>query len=179
MLQFLPTYTFPAGGATFTVRRLSVIERAKRDLPLAEHQGRYSDLLDERRLFSPEKDVEPTPEQRKELRRIDLEIDSVLNLHLKEAIIRAGLVKIEGIEVDGRPITIDEFLQFGDEDLIDQAFVFCDLASQLDSARLKNLQSPGTSPALVATPGENTSATIADAAGTTATETAENTSPAT
>lgn len=180
MLNFCPTYDIPIrdGAVTVTVRRLSVLERAKRDLPIAEHQQRYEELLGEYAAL-PEKADDDTPDQKRERRRLNIEIGQVLNLHIKPVILRSGLVEIKGAEVGGRPITVDEFLQLADADLIDEAFVACDLAARLGVEQLKNLQSLGTSSVRAAGPGENS--TAANVAPTDSTEsvTAASISPTT
>ncbi len=176
MLNFCPTYqlTLRDGAVTITVRRLSVLERAKRDLPIAEHQQRYEELLNEYRDLA-EQPADDTAEQAKLRRRLNAEISQVLNLHLKPAILKAGLVEVAGIEFDGRPISVDEFLQYGDADLIDDAFVACDLAARLSAEQLKNWQSPGISSEAAAGPGGNTTADSAAQTAFTTTETAAST----
>lgn len=179
MISFDSTYPFHLeGGVTVTVRRLSVIERAKRDLPIAAAQRRYDELILEYRTL-PEKPEDDTPEQRRERTRLNSEIAGVLWLEIKPVVIRAGVEKIEGIETDGRPITVEEFLKFGDEAMIDAVYVVCDLAARLDADKLKNLQSPGTSNAPAAQSGENTTAESAGNPATTSPATVESTSPQT
>lgn len=180
MLNFCPTYDIPIreGAVTVTVRRLSVLERAKRDLPIAEHQQRYEDLLNEYAAL-PDDPKSDTPEQHRERRRLNIEVGQVLNLHIKPVILRAGLVEVKGAQVGGRPMTVEEFLELADADLIEEAFVACDLAARLGVEQLKNLQSPGISSVPAAGPGENTTAGSVAPTGSTSIETAANTSPAT
>lgn len=178
MISFNSTYPFHLeGGVTVTVRRLSVIERAKRDLPIAGAQQRYDELLMEYRAL-PENPEDDTAEQRKERARLNSEIAAVLWLEIKPVVIRAGVEKIEGIETDGRPITVEEFLQRGDEAMLDAVYVVCDLAARLDADKLKNLQSLGTSNAPAASSSENMTAEPAETPSTTSSETAGSISPA-
>lgn len=178
MISFDSTYPFHLeGGVTVTVRRLSVIERMKRDLPIAEAQRRYDELLAEYRAL-PEKPDDDTADQRRERARLNAEIASVLWLEIKPAVIRSGVEKIEGIETDGRPITVEEFLQRGDEAMLDAVFVVCDLAARLDADKLKNLQSLGISNEAAAPSSENTTAEPVETQSSTSPEIVGSTSPA-
>lgn len=155
MISFQSTYKVPIrDGASVTVRRLSVIERVKRDLDIAEVQREYEELIHQYRAL-PE-DGDATPEQQSERRRISVAISRLLNETIKPHIIRAGVVSFEGIELDGEPITVEQFLSVADDDILEAVFIACEAGAKLSSEELKNLPSLGTSNAEAAGSSENT-----------------------
>jgi hypothetical protein len=133
-------------GVKFTVRRLNKIQRSARDLPVMEPRMRYTEISE--RYFELKGLKEPTPETEREARMIDYEAGLIINEHLKPASIRAALVSIEGLEIDGKPATADSLLADGSPDtdgLIDEIYAACEIASGLSGTQQKNLQSPSTS----------------------------------
>jgi len=126
-------------GVTFTVRRLNQIQRAKRDFGLIEERGRYTELY-ERYKALPD-DAEHLVARAK----LDHEMGLIINAHFKPAYIRAGLVSIEGYQIDGTAPSADKLIESGDELLVDEIYLACEVASGLSAAAQKNLPSPGTS----------------------------------
>lgn len=133
-------------GVTFTVRRLNKIQRSVRDLPVMEPRMRYTEISE--RYFELKGRKEQTPETLRETKMLDYEAGLVINEHLKPASIRAALVSIEGLEIDGKPATVDSLLADGSPDtdaLIDEIYQACEIAAGLTGTQQKNSPSPSTS----------------------------------
>jgi len=134
-------------GVTFTVRRLNKIQRSARDLPVMEARMRYTEISE--RYFELKAIPEQTPELEREARMIDYEAGLIINQHLKPASVKAALVSISGMEIDGKPVTAESLLADGSPDadaLIDEIYAACEIASGLTGVQQKNSQSPSTSP---------------------------------
>jgi hypothetical protein len=113
-----------------------------------------------------------TVEAKREKRRIESKIAEILNLHIKPHVIRKGLVAI-----NGDTGAVEDLLSTGDEKLIDEIYVFCDLAARLSADQLKNLQPPGTSGDPAAQTNASSNAASVEKPATTSNETAVATSP--
>lgn len=180
MLDFLPTVTFTSRvnpEVSFVVKRLSVIERTRRDASIVEQQLEYQQLLEEIEGLEYEDEGKKKPKDAARFRRVDAQIANLLRLHLQPTIIRAGVLEIHGVTLDGEPITVDQFLEVADEDLLFDAYLFADMASRLDMEALKKLASLGTSRGQAATEIPNTNAGSVSAKNDIEIETADVTSP--
>lgn len=161
MLSFDKQYTIPskvAAGVSFTVRRLSLIERANRDLESAESLDKLDDL---RRQFEllPQDAKHDTADQAALRIQIDNQYMRILHAKVFPVVIRAGLLAVDGF--DG---SVDDLLQCGDSDLLNEAYTYCEAAAKLTAEQLKNLASPGISDAAVAGQSETSNAATASEA---------------
>ena len=175
-MDFSPTITRKseaAEGVSYVVRRLSFLKRAERDATIAEYQHRMDDLSVEIRNATPSTktldEAEEVIQSSPELRRALEERERLMITHVIPAVIRAGLVSIEGLTVEGKPMTVEQFLDLADRDLISEAYSWCEAASKMTSEALKNLQSLGIFGTPAGGPGETTNAP--NAAGTNSIET--------
>jgi len=156
-------------GVAFTVRRLAHIRRAARDLATLDAENRRVPLVREwRQIMDAEgrdlstealiavRAAELTVEARERLSQITRESNVILNMHIKPAAIRAGLVSVEGITgEDGKPVDDAEKLLANAtpllDGLIEEIYKACEEAGGLDAEEIKNLPllttgiEPGTS----------------------------------
>jgi len=161
-------------GVRFTVRVLNVIQRARRDAEIADQRLEFTRLLEEYRALGDEERNSPAG------RRLDYLSGLIADQYLKPASIRAGLVSIEGLSVDGEPVTdADGLIERGPDALIEEVWLACEAASGLSEEQRKNSSSPGTSAGREDGGSGNLNAPNADGAGSTGSETAGGTSPAT
>lgn len=95
--------------------------------------------------------VDP-PENIKRRAALDYIAGLIKDEHLKPATIRAGLVSIEGLTIDGKSATPEALIGAGDfDELIDEIYAACEAVSGLNDEARKNLESPTTSTGPVAT----------------------------
>lgn len=157
-------------GVRYAIRTLNEISRARRDLKLIEARARLSALASElERMPDPDgelarirataadrgcelsdderdriDEVESDPATgtiRVKRLRLRHEIDLLVSLELKPAYIRAGLVAIEGLEIDGKPATVETVLESGGDELIEEIYRACYAASDLSPEQRKNWSS--------------------------------------
>ena len=138
-----------APGAKFTVRRLNYLARCERDLAMIADRARLSDLTRQINAISDEGDEGRKPHAGKEgeFARLNAEHSMVYQSRLVPAYIRAGLVSVEGLDVDGKPADATRFCEWASDPLIDEVFAACYAASDLSESARKNSQSPGSSDA--------------------------------
>jgi hypothetical protein len=135
-------------GVTFTVRVLNKIQRARRDLPVMAARQKISLLIREYGPLQEIPDGERTPEQEARMAAIDAEYSRLQDGEIKPCEIRAGLVSLAGIEIDGKPATADSLIEASGADydeLLDEIATACRSAASLSPAETKNLQSDSTS----------------------------------
>jgi hypothetical protein len=140
-------------GVRFTVRVLNNIQRAKRDLALLPQKAeltRLSAKLDDLRKQENFDTVEEL--------RLDAEIGMLTNIHMKPALITAGLISITGAEGIANAA---DLIDHGPDDLIDEVYVACFMASGLTQQQQKNSSSQSDSLAPVAEQDLSTTATTA------------------
>jgi len=157
MLSFDTTVTKDSTayeGVRFTVRVLSDLERAKRDLLIMEDIARIAELMPQRDAClvddPPVEGKDPTqrvdPAKRAEFTRIKYELDGAV-ARVRAAKINYSFVGIEGVETGGKPATIAQILASGHDKLIEEIEAACAEAEGLSATARKNSPSPGTSPA--------------------------------
>lgn len=135
-------------GVAFTVRRLNYIARCERDLSLLEDRARMSGLLTRMREVCDGDDVtKPRTGSENEHRRLDAEYAILHQTRIVPAYIRAGLVSVDGLTVDGSDADTAAVLASAPDALLDEIFGACVAASDLSEAQRKNWQSPGSSDA--------------------------------
>lgn len=137
-------------GVTFKVRSLSKIERAKREFPLMDARFQIADLANEWLAIKPPEDGEEDIRTAKDVRRarfIDVQYQLLMDSVIKPAVLRAGVVSIHGLKIDGKAAGIDSLIAGGNalDDLIEEIFEACQEASGLTEQQRKNSESPSTS----------------------------------
>lgn len=125
-------------GVWFTIKRLNSMDRASRDLEMADDLDALEELRAKAAALLPKEGDDPSAVYKKAEKRYYL----FLRSKRMPVIIAHGLVKVEGMDTD----TIEAFIERATDDLIDEAYALCVAASELDAAALKNWESPGTSP---------------------------------
>jgi hypothetical protein len=138
-------------GVKFTIRTLNDVQRSRRDISLLDQTERMTDLGRQLNALPPtpkaeEKDATPPPDPHAaERNRIYKAMNVIEGVHFKPAYIRAGLVKIEGLEFDGRTATVESVIEDAPDDLQAEIYRECLLASGLTAEQEGNSQSPTTS----------------------------------
>lgn len=151
-------------GVSFTVRRLNVIERAKRDAKMLPARSRYSDILDRMRTLSVDPDADDyksAPGKENQFNAAWSELIHVENGEIRPAYIRAGLVSVDGLTIDGAAPTVEAFLAGAPDPLIIEVFAACRAASDLQEELRKNSESPTTSDAAADGQASDTTAPVA------------------
>jgi hypothetical protein len=171
MLNFQPTVTFDSKscpGAKITVKRLSAVKRAERDMEIAETNLRIAeiqaqlDALREPYATDKSKDGRPVKwagmsiKERVEDVRLEMESGALYNRFTKPTYIRYGFVSVEGMQHDGQPITAESLIELGPDSLLDEVYLAVAIHSALTFDQIKNSQSPTTS-IEAGTVGENSS----------------------
>lgn len=128
-------------GVRFTVRRLNQIQRARRDGKIIDARVRISELTDQLNSL-PKEDSEPGLKLQRA--RLDAQIGIEIVTIIKPAYIRAGLLSVEGLTIDGQPVKPEDLIESGQDDFLDEVYEACVTASGLSAEQEKNSQSPGT-----------------------------------
>ena len=191
MIDFQPTVTVPSDslpGVSCTVRRMSCVARATRDLTVAEEQLRVAELREritiEKRdwpdiketaedgtvMFSPNPGMPLDVTVR--IARYDREMGALIDGFLKPATIRAGLVSIEGLTYAGETPTAELLLANGPDSLIDEIWTAILLNAALTQEKKETSPSPSTSEDPEQPADRTTTAATANGNHSTATETA-------
>ncbi len=181
----LPLQTAP--GATLRFRVLSVIERNRANSRVPrEIKQQMTEATVELRPF---RDAIADQEKRRALAPADeatvsVLLDTVESLewaHTVPAFIREGLIAIDGLEIDGEPVTartVDKFLGSAPASVVGEVYGAIISASALNPEQQKNSQSPSTSSSLAQGDQASTTAGTASETGSTTPATASATSPA-
>lgn len=140
-------------GVSFTIRKLSRIQRSLRDLPIFEQRlkadecsSRFWELTAQKEKA--EKQGTVAPELTAQIASADYEFSLYLVGYLYPASIRAGLVSIDGLEINGQPATPELLVTCATPDLdelVREIYSECEVASGLTVPQQKNLPSPITS----------------------------------
>lgn len=129
-------------GVSFRVRQLNQLERTRRDAGIIEHQMKLADLVTRyNSLVERDGDGKVSvipPENITDVERIDFEVKEIMDLHITPAIIRAGLVEVQGVTIDGQPATVDTLLQFAPATLLDEISTACVAGAGLTDEQQKN-----------------------------------------
>jgi len=161
-------------GVTFTVRTLNVVQRAARDLEIAEHNARAQELL--AKYIQAGDDKDPVL-----LARSDVEFGMIHNAHIVPAVVRAGLVEIAGLVADGHAVTTADQLLAAPipQELMAEIFEHCRGREGFNQEKEKNSPSPGISAGQEDGETENSTANSASTKDTTIPEIVIATSPPT
>jgi hypothetical protein len=144
-------------GVKFTVRRLGKSQRSARDLTTMEARRKCNALSREWRALLPamqpdgETFVNPaddTPELRESRGALHEEYALLLESAIKPASIRAALISIEGLSVDGKSVTTAkdfiETLGPTTDDLFDEIYLACEEAAGLTDEEKGKSKPPTT-----------------------------------
>ncbi len=191
-------------GVKFTIRTLNKIQRAARDLPIAQHSVEYWRMVADANALLPKNyqdlrnaaikvtglqqdkenglpvedsilamaskeferlNAEDAPETRHSREALNYRANLIFDQYIKPATIRAGLISLEGLEIEGKPAT-PELLLTATSDacdgLIDEIYAACDKASGLSGETQKNSESPTTSSVGAETNGKSSTAATAN-----------------
>lgn len=173
-------------GAILRYRTLSVIERnrAQSRIPREVKQQAQEAMLelDGFRQMSPEeRQALPVADRAAVAVLVDT-IEALENAWSVPSIIREGLIAIDGLEIDGKPVTretVDAFLSNVPGPVASEVFSIINSAAALTPNQQKNSHSPSTSNAAVQGETSNSTAGIANETGFTSQGTANDGSPAT
>ncbi len=156
-------------GVRFTLRVLNNIQRAQRDLQVSEQLATYYEkvrrqgrLIQKATASVPQLPPDPKEEQiaerraalegalanspdAEEIQRLDDEANRIYLSTIVPNAIRSAFISIEGIEVDGRPATIDELLTAAPGYLLEEIGSAAEAVSGLTPEEQKNSASPTTS----------------------------------
>jgi len=156
-------------GVFFEVRVLNSIQRAKLDLQNLEARVKYSEIYAEigRLPKPPEGDPPPADPDLIEREKLRISADCILKIDIKPATIRAGLLKIEGLEIDGLAATTESLIESGPSGLIDEIWSAINNEAGLTEEQRKNSQSPSISAAPEAGQESTTNAATAGTSATT------------
>ena len=126
MLEILPAVEYTG----MSDDEVSAAEKAREEALTPEQRNRYNRLL-AKRLFLND-----------EYRKVEV-------AELAPAWIRAGLIKLEGIEgATGKPMTVDELIDFGPQELMQEIYGEIYKSTNLSADRAKNSQPPSISAAV-------------------------------
>lgn len=157
-------------GVSFAVRRLNYIARSERDLSMLEDRARLTAILRRMEAICDGGKIERDDDGRvtnitagreHEFRPLDNEYAMIHQTRIVPAYIRAGLLSVEGLEIEGAPATVESVLKHAPDALLDEVFAACYAASDLSEAQRKNSLSPGSSDAPEAGLQSNTTADAA------------------
>lgn len=126
-------------GVVFKVRRLNNSARARAELGVLAEMQRINTLsaeLQRRAGLSPEDSIETQYAKCQAITEADpvafaLYEERTLLFQGKyiPAMLRAGLVAIEGMDLDGKPITVEQFVDYAETGLLTEALGFVNTAS--------------------------------------------------
>lgn len=163
-------------GVAFTVRRFTEGLRIRLRTDLSTSLERIREIVAEAESLEGQAKADPKTEAR--LQSLSDSIERLQSAEIDRAYVRAGLVKVEGLEIDGQPATTDALIENGPRDLYREILAAVKREAGLTETERKNSESPTTSGEAVG--GETSTMTAANASGSGSTshETVTSTSPA-
>jgi len=124
-------------GVRFTVRVLNQIRKAVREEGLVQVRAQIRAKHDA---------IRNAGDDVNQIATLADEAAILASKHVTPAYLRAGLISIEGLEIDDKPITtVEDVLEFAPDELLDEILTACNDASGLSEEQQKNSQSPTTS----------------------------------
>lgn len=170
-----------APGVTVTARILSRSAVMRRDMGTIDARRRQAIAFAKRaEIFTPPKSDAKTEtekaaaakEREEKFNALSFEdqlaygaltdqLVAIGDLEIRPAAIRAGIAEITGFKVDGETGTLDQLIEHGSEETLQEVYDICEARAGLQEDVAKNSQSPTTLPGPVA--GENPSTTAASA----------------
>jgi hypothetical protein len=139
-------------GVSYTVRNLNTIRRAERDAAIASHRLEYTRLTAERATqFKALAGEDGTAEERNTrvnalpvdkrlaILKMDEEAQHIYERFIVPNAIRAGLISVDGLDLDGveKPTT-EDVIQNAPDDLIEEIYAACVRGSGLTEDEAKN-----------------------------------------
>lgn len=138
-------------GAKFTVRALNYIQRARRDSGVSKQRLEYSRMLGQLGRMQKENLGEGDYESRKakfdalpetvrqQMDTLSFESANILHEHLIPSALRAGLISIDGLVIEGASVkTVEELLESAPDELLDEIYQACEKAAGLTAEERKN-----------------------------------------
>jgi hypothetical protein len=166
MLNFDPTVIIESTstpGVTFTIRRLSRVERANCELATLTAESACAALLQEMREIEgrypdhwPKNEAgdrivvrfpEITADDWLRYTSLNVEIRATMDAQIYPEYVRRGLVKIDGLEYAGKPASADLLISCGPDSLLEEIHSAVRENMGLTVAQVKTLPSPTTSTA--------------------------------
>jgi hypothetical protein len=174
LMNFAPTAPFKSAicpGVTATIKVLNVIERARRDMEIAEHRAEFQRCHREKNallnaaLNRPADDLSaPTVEQiaslpaetQDRLYALAERASLIQSAHIMPAELRASIISLAGcLTATGAAATVDDLIATGPDALITELYAAIQPLAGLTPVQEKNLPSPGSSDSPAATPSES------------------------
>ncbi len=138
-------------GAVYKIRTLNTIQRAKRDAAIASHRLEYTRLNAERQTIykhlagdtgTDEEKLERVNahpvEKRLPILDFDQKAQCILDEHIVPATIRAALISVDGIEIDGAKPTVETLLENAPDGMLTEIYAACVNGSGLTEGEAKN-----------------------------------------
>jgi hypothetical protein len=138
-------------GVRFRVRVLNVVRRARRDAAIADQRLEYTRATTERAaafrlLVGEDGTIQELndkanllpDEKRVQLYALDERCNGILQQHIIPATIRAGLVEITGLQLNGKPADAELLIEEGPDDLLAEVYEACANAAGLTEEQAKN-----------------------------------------
>jgi len=135
---------------TFTVRVLNLIQRAKRDLGIADHLTAYAENEQKREailrdICGEEKDpakrttLVQASSRAAELAKVHVDSNMIYEAHIQPAEIRSGLVKVQGLEIDDCAApTVEQVIAWAPDDLLREIAKRCNENAGMTADQQKN-----------------------------------------
>ena len=170
-------------GVRFVLRKMTEGRRIKLRMALAGAQARIRELLEEQeRLLAPAGDVakaELDAETKAAVRKLSLAMAEIADNEITPAWVSWGLERIEGLEIDGQPATLESLIEAGPPQLYHEVADAIRKEAGLTEEEQGESGSPITSAAPEDGREQATSAAPASGKACTSGGTAAGTSPAT
>lgn len=126
---------------SFTLKKLSHGRRLKIDLALADHRAKVRELSQEFMTIA----EDDSSEARLRKIRLDSQTRFVIEEHFKPTYLREALDKLEGLEIDGAPATLENLFSDGPVELIEEIYQTIQNNIGLTLDEIKNSERPTTS----------------------------------
>jgi len=165
-----------AEGVSITLRKFSVKRRAQVELQLSEYRERQKDIArqmsecfikadvkdDEGKLIEAGDSAEVRLEKLRKQAAFRIDFESLDDAYLKPAYLKVYIDKIEGLDIDGTPATVDTFIEDGPVELADEVYAYIQTHNGLTPGENSASGQPGTSAPPEANPTPSTTAIPAE-----------------
>jgi hypothetical protein len=173
-MNFAPNIQFASKlcpGVTATIKVLNVIDRARRDMEIAEHRAEFQRCHREKNallnaaLNRPPEDLSApsieqiaalTAETQDRLYILAERANLIQSAHIMPAELRASVTNLAGCSTStGTAATMDDLIATGPDALLTELYAAIQPAAGLTPVQEKNLPSPGSSDSQAAMPSES------------------------